>query len=80
MPIEFDDATRQRILTSLERFAKEHLDAEIGLLQSELLFDFVLKLIGPSVYNQAVSDAGAYLQGKLLDLESDLHQTVEFGV
>ncbi len=37
-----------------------------------------MKLIGASVYNQALEDAQAWLQGKVLDLEGDLGEPVEY--
>ena len=48
------------------------------MLRTERLFEVVVKLIGATIYNQAISDTQAWLQGKLLDLEGDLHERVGF--
>jgi len=56
-------------LTDLEK-----LDQEIGDLGAELLIDFFVKELGPAVYNQAISDAQAFFQDKLVDLEVQLYE------
>ncbi|MHC4946829.1 MAG: DUF2164 domain-containing protein [Planctomycetota bacterium] len=76
MPIELTDDTRRRILESLKHFVAEHLDCEIGELQGRRLLEFMVGHVGATVYNQAIADAQAYLQDKLLDLEGDLHEPV----
>ena len=39
-------------------------------LQCSLFLQFCLEEIGPSIYNQAVSDAQTYKQERALDLEN----------
>ena len=68
-----DDAARA--LASIKRFTAEHLDEEVGDLKAQLLLEFVLKEIGPSIYNRAIGDAQKYFQGRTLDLEGVCHQT-----
>jgi uncharacterized protein (DUF2164 family) len=62
---------KKQALISIRRFCVENLDMEIpvGDLTADLLLDFFLKEIGPSVYNHAVSDAQAYLRDRVTDLE-----------
>ena len=62
---------------SSQRYCGAELELEIGELQSEKMLEFMINLVGATVYNRAIGDAQAYLQGKLLDLEGDLHETVE---
>ena len=78
MPIEFSAESRKRIYESLQTYVREEFNEDIGVLRTERLFDLVVKLIGATIYNQAINDAQAWLQGKLLDLEGDLHERVEF--
>jgi uncharacterized protein (DUF2164 family) len=77
MPIEFSAESKKRIYESLHNYFQDQFDEDIGLLRTGKLFDFVVNLIGASIYNQAITDAQAWLQGKLLDLQGDLHQQVE---
>ena len=74
MPIELPADIRKRLLQSIQHHAEEHLEQPIGELQAQLLMDLMLELVGSTIYNQAIQDAQAYLQGKLLDMEGDLHE------
>ena len=78
MSIEFSAESQERIYESLQNYFHDQLGEDIGLLRTERLFDFVVNLIGASIYNQAITDAQAWLQGKLEDLGGDLHQHVEY--
>ncbi len=69
MAIQLPSDTSQRLLTSIQRFAAEHLDEEFGVLKSSLLLEFVLQEIGPSIYNQAIADAQKYFQARTQDLD-----------
>lgn len=71
MPIALPKDTEAFLLGSLKRYAREELDLDLGDLQAKLLLGFVLKEVGPSVYNQAIADAQATLQEKVADLGLD---------
>ena len=66
------------MVASIKRYAAENLDEEIGDLKAGLLLEYCLKEIGPSIYNQAIADAQAYLTGRVADLEGVCHEE-EFG-
>lgn len=77
MAITFDDEARKQALASLRRFARDELDLDDELLsdiQAIALLDFVLKEIGPSLYNQGVSDASTFLRDRLADLEATCYE------
>jgi uncharacterized protein (DUF2164 family) len=77
MAIEFDKERKERIVRAIQSHFAEKLDQEIGHLAAELLLEFFVKQIGPAIYNQAVKDAQAFLQDKLLDLDGVLYQPEE---
>ncbi len=77
MAIEFKKDTKDRLVGLIQAYVEENLEIEIGRLQSEFLLEFFAKLIGPAVYNGAIGDAQAYLQGRLIDLENDLYEAEE---
>jgi len=60
-----------RFISSIKRFFVENLDDEIGDLKASLVLEFVLKEMGPSIYNHAVSDA----QARIHDVVSELDAT-----
>jgi uncharacterized protein (DUF2164 family) len=63
------DKLRQ-LQASVKRYIVENLDADAGDLKARLLLDFCLKEVGAVVYNQAIADAQAYMQGRVADLEA----------
>ena len=69
MAIKLPDDTAKQLRASIKRYFAENLDQDIGDLKSGLLLEFCLKEIGPSIYNQAITDARAYFQDRVADLE-----------
>jgi uncharacterized protein (DUF2164 family) len=78
MTIQVQAEKKKRILKSIKRYFAEELDQEIGDLKASLLLEFCLKEIGPTIYNDAISDAQAYFQDRVADLEGTCHEP-EFG-
>ena len=74
MAIEIRKETRGELIDSLKRFFDQELDQEIGDLKAELVLQFFLEEIGPTVYNKAIADAQAYFHGKVEDLEGTCYE------
>lgn len=70
MEIKLDKDAEKKLVTSIKRYVSENLETDIGELQSSLFLQFCLEEIGPSIYNQAISDAQTYMQEKALDIEN----------
>jgi uncharacterized protein (DUF2164 family) len=71
------DAKKQAI-ASIQRYFREEWDQDVGDLKADLLLDYILREIGPSIYNGAIGDAQAYLRDRLADLEATCYEK-EFG-
>jgi uncharacterized protein (DUF2164 family) len=71
MAIKLKKEVEDRLLASIKRYFADQMDEDIGDLKSTLFLDFCLKEIGPSVYNQAVTDIQAILQNKVTDLDGE---------
>ena len=69
MPVQLSDDTRQKVLASIRRYFSEQLDQDIGDLQAGLMLEFILKEVGPSIYNAAIGDAQTYMRDRVADLE-----------
>ena len=69
MAVTLSDEARKLALASIKRFWTETLDAEVSDLQTIAMLDFLLKEIGPSLYNAGVADAQTYLRDRVADLE-----------
>jgi uncharacterized protein (DUF2164 family) len=77
MAIKFPKETEKQLIASIKRYFAENMEDDIGELKATLFLEFCLKEIGPSIYNQAVTDAQAWMQEKLTDLDGSCHE-VEF--
>ncbi len=73
MPIKLSRAEQQRLVASLRRYCEENLEP-VGELKASLLLDFVLREVGPSVYNQAVLDAQARMMSHIQDLPGEVYE------
>lgn len=78
MAIKLKKEVEKHLLDSLQRYCAQNFDEDIGSLKARLLLDFVLREIGPSVYNQAVQDAQQVMQTKIAEVEHSCYET-EFG-
>jgi uncharacterized protein (DUF2164 family) len=74
MTIKLDSAAQARFIASIKRYFVENLDDDIGDLKASLLLEFVLREIGPSIYNRAVADAQARLQDAVVELDSSCYE------
>ena len=77
MRIRLTEERKQQLVHSIQSYFSEQLDREIGELGARLLLDFFVKELGPAVYNQAVQDSVAFMQDKLIDLDSELYEPDE---
>ena len=69
MAIELPELGRKHALESLRRFCDEGLEVELTDVQLMSLRNFMLKELGPSVYNMGLASAEAFLRDRLADLE-----------
>jgi uncharacterized protein (DUF2164 family) len=68
MAVKLADDTEKRLVASIKRFFEEEMDEPVGDLKALRVLDFCLREIAPSVYNQAIADAQAYLTDHVADL------------
>ncbi len=66
--IKISDEARTLAIASIRRYFEENMEEEIGDLKAELLLDFVLAEIGPTIYNQAVTDAKDVIDEATIDM------------
>jgi len=92
MAIELPKETRDRLIASIKRYLTEELELPgnsqaarqngeqpaAGNLKSSLLLKYVLKEIGPSIYNQAVADAQARMAEVVDEIDGTCYEP-EFG-
>lgn len=64
---------RQRLIDHVRKMFAEDFDESLSDFRAGELVDRMVALIGPGVYNQAVEDVRAHLQGRLDDLGGEVY-------
>jgi uncharacterized protein (DUF2164 family) len=65
----FSPEIRKQAVASIKRFFDEEIEQPIGDLKARLVLDYVLKELGPTVYNGAIADARAFFEERAADLD-----------
>lgn len=68
--LTISDKARKQAVGSIRQYFASELDQEIGELKAGLVLDYILREIGPTIYNQAIADARSYVEARAADLES----------
>lgn len=72
MEIKLDPARRARVAAHLQKLFSTEFDETLSNFRADEIIDLMLRTMGPAVYNQAVQDVRAHLQGKLDDLDGEI--------
>jgi uncharacterized protein (DUF2164 family) len=65
---------KKQLIASIKRFFDEKLELDIGDLKADLVLDYALRELAPSVYNRAIADAQAYFTQRTSDLEGSCYE------
>ena len=63
---------RQRMRYNAEKCLE--FDEQLSPYRAQRILDFFIKALGPPLYNQAISDARAFMSHKLDDLDAEFYQ------
>ncbi len=78
MSVELPKEAYQEAIASLQRYAKENLQDELGEKLGNIaaagLLEFFLEEVGPLVYNRAVADVQERLQMRVAELDIEIHE------
>jgi uncharacterized protein (DUF2164 family) len=77
MSVELAPEVKREALTSLRRYCADELELDLSEVQTAGLLGFMLKEIGPSLFNAGLARAEAYLRDRLADLEGSCAE-IEF--
>jgi len=72
--IKISDDRKTALLGLLTEFYAEIFDEELSAYRAERLLNFFVKQLGPSIYNQAIADARAFMFEKLEDLDVEFYE------
>ncbi|MEL6567622.1 MAG: DUF2164 family protein [Pseudomonadota bacterium] len=73
MAITLSDDRRNALIGHLQTLFSDQFDEDLSVFRAEEIVDTMLQTLAPMVYNQAVEDVRAHLQGKLDDLSGEVH-------
>lgn len=74
MSIELPKEARTRAIQSIERYFQIERDERIGNIAASALLGFFLEEIGPSIYNQAVTEVQERLQMRVGEIDIEVHE------
>ena len=60
--------TKQQIIFDIQKYFSDERDEQIGNLSAELLLQFIIEKVGPSIYNQGIHDAHSFVSEKIEEL------------
>lgn len=61
------------ILDSLKHYMSDELEFELEDFPAKMLLDFLLELIGPRLYNQAIDELEPWLYDRFVSILEDSH-------
>lgn len=70
--LQLDKEEEEVLLDDLRAYMSDELDMDIGNLPAKFLLDFMVDLIGPKIYDQAISDAEPWLYDRFTGILEDL--------
>ncbi|WP_180954637.1 DUF2164 domain-containing protein [Bacillus sp. V5-8f] len=72
MFIKFPLDQKSAMKSLIKEYVKREFDEEIGELAAENYLEFIIKEIGPYIYNRGVQDAKAVVQDRVMMMDEDL--------
>lgn len=68
MTIELEKNERNSLIGLIKQYFRDQLEQDIGDLKATLVLNFLIKTIGPVIYNQAVHDVQVRMQEIVAEL------------
>ena len=70
--LELTEERRVTLRGHLQTLFATEFEERLSDFRADDIIDLMIKTLGPAVYNQAVADVRAHLQGKLDDLDGEV--------
>ena len=74
MRIRLSEERRGDLLDSFGKFYRGEFDEELSDYRAQKILTFFVRSLGPPIYNQAISDARAFMFEKLEDLDAEFYE------
>lgn len=66
--IKLTPPIKEKIIYELQSYFENEREEDLGNIGAELLVDFILKEVGPMIYNQALIDVHELMEEKIDDI------------
>lgn len=73
IPIKLPKEQKTEIIRNVQAFFEVERSEEIGELGAEQLIDFMIKELGPYIYNKAIEDARHAIHEKINQIDDELY-------
>jgi uncharacterized protein (DUF2164 family) len=73
MNLKIPKEQKMQIISLIQQYFRDERGEEIGDLAAEFLLDFMIKQIGPFIYNQAVEDVQYVFNQRMASLAEDVY-------
>ena len=70
--LQLEKEEEEALLDELREYMSDELDMDLGNLPAKFLLDFMVSLIGPKIYDQAIEDAEPWLYDRFTGILEDL--------
>jgi uncharacterized protein (DUF2164 family) len=64
---------KEQMMLKIKEYFYNERSEEIGDLGAQILLDYMIKEIGPHIYNQGIKDARSLIEQKMVSIEEDLY-------
>lgn len=71
--IKLPKEEKEEMIKNVQSYFEQERSETIGNLGSEQLIDFMIKELGPYIYNKAITDARALINEKIVQIEDELY-------
>lgn len=72
-PIKLPKEEKAEMIKNVKAYFEDERSETIGDLGAEQFIDFMIKELGPYIYNKGVADARALLHEKMAQMEDELY-------
>ena len=73
IPIKIPREQKEEMIRELQAYFLDEREEEIGNLAAEQIVDYMIKLLGPHLYNQAIADVRTMITQKMDQIDDELY-------
>ncbi|GIP35349.1 DUF2164 domain-containing protein [Paenibacillus sp. J2TS4] len=75
--IKLPKEDKEEIIEKVKAYFEQERSETIGDLGAEQFIDFMIKELGPYIYNKGITDARALINEKMMQIEDELYALEE---